>query len=341
MMATSAPRTGRFRRRVLMLLVAAVAAGAGCAGSGSGRVDRPDAPELEDLRGRVATARASVESRLAAETILAGSGMSSRDVVLRLDTPTLKRIVAETVTEVLAEVRLDLRPGDRVTVGDEVEVSVGPLRVDAGSWVLAVDIERVRAVLEGGTPTLEVTGPDTFEIQLPVRVVSGSGFARLDFRWDASGLAGSVCRDFAVRETFAATIEPTDYVLEGSVRLVLEEGRIVIVPELDQRLLVQPEPTAESWRRVREILESQDRISRCGLALDVDAMQSRLRSLVREGFRFRLPADLLGRVALPASTTESVAISGTELKTELAAGGLRLTPEWLWTGLDVDLARSR
>lgn len=304
----------------------------GCGGQGTPEV------ELEELRRHVAGVRASVEARLATRTILEGSGLEDADVTLRLATPMLLEIVSRVTGRYLDDVDLDLRPDTVVRQGADVRVSAGPVRVRAGRWDLTLTIRRIRARLAARAPEVGVAEDiQGLRITLPVEVLGGSGEADVEFRWVAARFAGAVCRDFEVRERFAATVSPRGYTLAGRLALRLEGDGIVLDPEFGERRLVQPEPTAESWRRVRELLERQDRIFRCGLAIDADDMEARLRDLLRRGFRFRLPDSVLRPIRLPGRVVESVDVHGRGLRVVGTAAGLELGPAWLWYGLDLAL----
>lgn len=293
--------------------------------------------ELDALREQVANVRRSVEARLAADTVLGPSRMTEADVLLRLSSPRLLQLLDRVADGWLDEVELDLRPNAVVEEGDTVRVRVGPVRVTAGDWTLRVTIQRVRASLAAGDPDSGIAD-GRLELGLPVQVLGGSGVARVQFSWDARRVVGAVCSDFAVDETLTATVSPTTYRLEGSFDLELEGRDLQIVPDFDQRLEVRPEPTAEAWLRVRELLESQDRIFRCGLALDPEQMEGQLRDLLRAGFRFRLPPAILRPIRLPAGAADRVRVGERDLRAEITPVGLRLAPDWLWYGVDLGLS---
>ena len=100
---------------------------------------------------------------------------------------------------------------------------------------------------------------------------------------------------------------------------------------------VQPEPTEESWAHIRELLQSQDKIFRCGIALNAESMEARLREILRKGFRFRLPDSVLRPIAMPSSVSETIALAGHTLNVAASPSGVKLTPEWLWYGIAVEL----
>lgn len=53
---------------------------------------------------------------------------------------------------------------------------------------------------------------------------------------------------------------------------------------------------------------------------------------------FRLPDSVLRPITLPSSISETVTISGHTLGVAASPAGLQLTSEWLWYGINVELA---
>jgi hypothetical protein len=80
---------------------------------------------------------------------------------------------------------------------------------------------------------------------------------------------------------------------------------------------------AESWKRVRTTLAEQDRLFRCGLALDPDRIIGRLRRRLRREFTVRLPRMLFRPVDLPAGFRQSVAVEGSDVSLALTTRTVR------------------
>jgi len=181
-----------------------------------------------------------------------------------------------------------------------------------GRWALHVSINDINATLRALETTIAVDSDDRFALRLRARLESGTGTARISFEWDAATVTSVVCQDFQVAESFSATVNARDYDVDGHFQVTPVDSSLVLDPSFPQRLDVQPEPTEESWAHVREILQT--------------------------GFRFRLPDSVLRPITLPSSISETVTVSGHTLGVAASPAGLKLTSEWLWYGIDVELA---
>ena len=166
------------------------------------------------------------------------------------------------------------------------------------------------------------------------------GTAALAFRWDATAVASAVCGDFKVNESFSATVASRTYDLDGHLRVMAATDRVVLTPEFSQRLFVRPEPTAASWARVREILDRHNNIFRCGLALNPDDMERKIRELLHRGFGFQLPNSILQPIALPATVSEHIEVGGNPLQVSAVLAGIKLRSDWLWYGIEIELTTS-
>lgn len=297
------------------------------------------ATDLSALRAEVAALRDSATARPLPDAALAAAGMDSADVVVGLGTATLRAVLASAATRYLDDVRLHLHRDVVVTTEDQVRIGVGPLRVSAGTWRLAVTLERIDARLSADSVILASADSGRIGVAVPITVRDGTGDALIDFSWDASVAASVVCGDFQVRERFSGFLEPRTYRIEGTFDLQPEGATVVARPRVTQRIQVSPRPTEESWRRVRAILRSQDHIFECGLALSPEGMETRLRELLTRGFRFQLPAAILRPLELPTSLADTVDVAGRRLEVEVRPRLPRLTEAWLWLGTDVRVAR--
>lgn len=324
------------RRRLAAPVVAVVVYAvltAGCTSSS----EEPDSDEaLVALRQQVVDLRSTVDVQLDPEIML-GEALAAADIVVRLRVGMLQELLTIASSHYLDDVQLHLSPGTVAREDNEVRTRIGPIRVRAGRWALHVRINDIRATLAAREPTITVASDDRFALHLPVRVESGTGTARINFEWDAATVTSVVCRDFEVDESFSATINTRDYELDGHFQVTPIDGSLVLDPNFPQRLDVQPEPTEESWAHVRQILRAQDKMFRCGLALNADDMETKLRGILQKGFRFRLPDSVLRPISLPSSISKSVQLGDHILAVVALPAGLQLTPEWLWYGIDVEL----
>lgn len=331
------------RGRTVAAAATAALLAAACGGPepGGGPGGEVAAPALDSLRAEVSRGRAELEARVARDSVLGTALGYEGDVVVGLATDLVTRMLQLATVTYLDDVRLHVEPDVVVREGEDVRVSVGPVDVRAGRWDVRVTVERVDAVLAVDTVELTVADSNRIEIGVPVRIEEGSGQATIDFTWDATTAASVMCRDFAVRESFRGTVSPYDERLEAALVLEPEGSRVVARPSYTgDRLTVRPEPTPEAWRRVRRILERQNSIFRCGLAISPDELERLLRRLLREGFRFEFPESVLRTVALPTVVTEEVTIAGRRFIVAVRPGRLRLDPDRLWYAVDLELRRA-
>jgi hypothetical protein len=266
--------------------------------------------ELASLREEVRALSDSASARFRADAWQPAvhSGADLIAVGLRVDA--LRDILASAASQYLSDVRLHLRLDVVVRAGDEVRVRVGPVTALAGRWDLAVTVQRVDALLRAGSIDLTASDSNRIDLMIPVEVSDATGAALIDFKWDASTLASVACGDFAVREPFEGYVESRMYEMRGYVAVENERGRTVARPVLRDKIFVSPQPTAESWQRVRQILGEQDDIFNCGLALSPARVEEMLSGLLTEGFRFSLPESVLRPIALPSAVLDEVTVAG-------------------------------
>lgn len=313
-------------KEVALLLLALLLA-AGC----FRQDEQAMAEALDALRAEVRALSDSASVRFHADTLLTttqGDRLSVVAVGLRVET--LREILSSTASHYLDDVRLHLRLNAVVRAGDEVRVRVGPVNAFAGRWDLAVTVQRVDAVLRAGAIDVVAGDSNRLDLTVPVHVRDATGAALIDFTWDAARLASVVCSDFAVREQFAGYVHPRTYHMRGYFAVETEGGRMVARPVLRDRIFISPQPTEESWERVREILREQDRIFRCGLALSPERMETMLRALLTQGFRFSLPASILRPIPLPGAVLNEVEVAGRRVAVMVAPEPPRLTRDRLW-----------
>jgi hypothetical protein len=263
---------------------------------------------------------------------------SASVIAVGLDVAALQEILSSAAAQYLDEVRLHLRLNAIVRAGDEVRARVGPVKAYAGRWSLVVTVQRVDALLQAGTIDVVAADSNRLDLTIPVHVSDATGGALIDFKWDAATLASVLCKDFAIRERFAGYIRPRTYRLRGHFEIVNEAGRMVAQPAVRDRIWVSPQPTEESWQRVREILRGQDRIFKCGLALSPEKMEAMLSELLTEGFRFSLPESILRPIALPGSVLNEVEVEGRRVRVAVVPAPPRLSGGRLWLRAAVSAA---
>lgn len=321
--------------RALLCLVLAACGGGGDPGTEPTASDRAGQPTLQ---AEVNELRERLMDRIAADSMVQDVLADSADVLIGLRTGLLERMVVEATRSYLTEVRLHLTPDLEVHESDDISLKLGPVRIHAGEWRVRVLIQEIRATLMADSMLLAVADSNRLDIRIPVEARDGSGRALIDFEWDARTATSLICRSFQVSESFAGVVAPRTYQLRGTFVLGTEGDRIMARPyQTGPRLVVSPEPTEEAWMRVREILDRQNNIFRCGLALSPDKLEASLRELLREGFRFRLPDTILKPILLPAALLEDLSLNGREFFVEIQPVTLGLTPAALWYGADVQI----
>ena len=327
-------RVGQGPRLCLITGIAVVVLAVSCSwGTGGPETDET----LSAMRQQVEALRSTVDAQLDPAIMLAGKSLETADVVVRLRVGMLQELLTVASSQYLDEVQLHLSPGTVAQEDNEVRTKIGPIRVRAGRWALHVSINDIRATLRAHEPTIAVDSDDRFALHLPAHLENGTGTARIKFEWDAAAVTSVVCRDFQVDESFSATVKTRDYELDGHFQITPVNGSLVLDPSFPQRLDVQPEPTEESWAHVRDILQGQDKMFRCGLALNADNMETKLREILQKGFRFRLPNNVLRPILLPSSISKTVQLRNHTLDVAAVPAGLKLTSDWLWYGINVQL----
>lgn len=301
---------------------------------------RPDrlapAEELSTLRAEVA-ARADSARSLFYGSAGGAAAEDTSDVLVAIRTDLVRDLVRRASASYLRDVRLHLAPDARVDVGDEVRVKLGLFNVYAGKWRLKANIRRIETSLRVHEITLAVADSNRFETLVPVEVSRGEGEADIDFTWDSATLAGALCSDFEVHDSFAGVVEPRLYEVPGRVRFVANGTGVAAVPEFTEQIEVRPEPTADSWAKIREMLERQNSIFKCGIAIQPEKMEGLLRGLLRNGFSFRLPPSIMKPIPLPAAVRQEVRVGEKTISVAASPSLLQLSPEWLWYGSHVSV----
>lgn len=289
------------------------------------------AADREALVAEVEALRDSVATLLHNDPVFQVASADSGHVMIGVHADFLEEAVRQAASVYLDTVSLHIEPNVVVEEGEPVRVRIGPVRVTVGSWKLQVTIERIEARLLAQSIDISMADSTRLALKMRVETRDGAGRANIDFEWDAGTVTSVVCRDFAVHERFDGVVASRAYDVEGAFVFRAEGGSIIAQPEwTGDRLTVSPQPTPESWERVREILARQNHIFRCGLALQPDNMERMLRELLEDGFKFSLPASILGPIPLPAAISESVALEGREYAVAVRPAGLWMTPEALW-----------
>jgi hypothetical protein len=294
----------------------------------------PPPPPRVDAAGD-AQARAALHARLqdlvAADPFLTEVLADDGQVVVAVSPELVEDVIQEVAGRYLDRVALDLDLGAAFHAGREVKVGTFLGSLKAGRWDVDVTVDRVRGVLQARQPRVRFAEASQVRLDIPVMLREAHGTAGVHFKWDAGGLAGAVCRDFEVRQRVQARVLPEEYGVTGAFRISSGAEALVarpLFPATTFRLHVDLAP--ESWADVRRALEEQDRLLRCGMALDPDDMLAKLRDVLRKGFDVKLPRSLFRSVELPARLTQEVVVEDRRVELEVRTNDLRVTPRAFW-----------
>jgi hypothetical protein len=324
-----------FRGKLWVSLDAAAGAAAASAATAEpGPVSAAPAPPRPDEAGD-AQARAALRGRLqqlvAADPFLAEVLADEGQVVVAVRPDLVEDLIQEVAGRYLDRVALDLDLGAAFHTGRDVKIGTFLGTLKAGRWDVHVSVDRVRGVLQARRPRVRFAQANQVQIDIPVILREAHASVGVHFTWDAGSLAGAVCRDFEVRQRVRARALPDEYALAGAFRLSSGAGALVarpLFPATAFRLRVDLAP--ESWTEVRRALEEQDRLLRCGMALDPDEMLAKLQEVLRNGFDVKLPRSLFRTVFLPARLSREVAVEDRRVELEVRTNDLRVTPRAFW-----------
>lgn len=256
--------------------------------------------------------------------------------IVAIRTPLVQGIVNVVAQRYLDRVDLDLPLDARVHESREVKVDTWVGGVVAGAWTLDLVIHRVRGRLRARTPTLAPAAGNQVHLSLPVAMEGAQGSATVRFAWDGRAMGALVCRDFEVTRRLDGIVLPEVYPVSGAFRLEAGPAAVSAVPVFPaRRFHIRVDLAEASWAAVKDALTEQDRITRCGLAIEPATLIPRLQELLRKGFDVTLPASLFRPVDLPAAVRGTVEVQGTQVDLAVQTRALRVTPRAVWYAADV------
>jgi len=257
--------------------------------------------------------------------------------MIGLPTTLARSVVEQIVTGLFADLTLTVRDV-KVHEAGEVKAKVLFRRQTVGGYVLDVDINEVKGVLQPGTPELRFSR-DRVDLRLPVRLAHGEGNADLRFQWDSKGLvANLVCGDIDTTQHITGGVVPVDYRLEGGFEIDTRADAVTLQPHFPEpavRIVVAP--TEKAWAVVDEVVRDQRKI--CEIALNKIDIKARLQKVLDKGFTLRIPQSILKPIRLPAGVTQSLDVQGLKLPVTVTFTGVLVAPERIWYGADVKLER--
>jgi hypothetical protein len=317
----------------------AAACGLGLVLAGCGLFQRPERA-LERARQERDGLRRQLDERVARDAATMEALSAEGNVVVGLRAPLVQEVIAEGSRRYLDRVVLDLVLDARVEEQGDLEVQTFLGKVAAGRWHLDLVVHRVTGTL--GTREARVhfkDGGNLVGLAVPVSLKGARGRATARFRWDGRSVAQLVCRDFEVKRVLEGRVLADEYPLQGSFRLSAGGGSVRAEPVFPrQRFRIRVDLAPESWQQVRDAIEEQDRVLRCGLALDPGKVLDRLRATLAKGFDLKLPATLFRAVELPAAVRQRVQVQERSVDLSLHPRDLRVTPTAAWYGVDLKAA---
>jgi hypothetical protein len=274
------------------------------------------------------------------DPLVAEAQSDEGQVLVVLRTSFLQRAIEDVAQSYLDRVDLDLRLKAKVDAEGEARVDSKLLgEFTAGVWKVHVEIPRVRAVLRAGRPVVRLPAADRIALNMPVTLVRGEGSATIHFEWSARGLAGLACHDFELTRVLRGIVVPETYDLSGALVLGVEDNAILARPDFpDTRVRLRVGVPPETWREVREALEQQRALSKCGLALrfvNTTTMLEKLKAVLDRGFEVTIPQKLFRAFRLPVRVEPSVTIEGRRLALRVKPHDVRTAHDALWLSAEV------
>ena len=292
--------------------------------------------DLGAARAQHARLRARLQELAAKDPVVQEAVALPASAIVGMRTSLVQELVDVVARRYLDQVDLDLALEAQVRESRDVTVDtfVGP--VQAGTWTLDLVVHRVRGRLATGRPDTAPGADNRIRVAFPLALERGRGEATARFSWDGRAVGALVCRDFTVTRRLEGVVLPDEYPVEGAFQLEAGPSAVRARPVFPSRTFrIRVDLSAPSWTAVREILADQDRLTRCGLALDPEALLARLRTLLARGFRVTLPDSLFRPVDLPGAVRGTVVVQGVSVDLAVETRGLRVTPRAVWYAADV------
>jgi hypothetical protein len=291
-------------------------------------VKKADLASLESTRDEL---RARLAQTLAADPRVASA--PDADVVIGMPVDFASGLVKNVTAGFLKRVEIALRD-ITIHAADEVEAKSRLFgTIKPGRFTLDMTLQEARAVLVPGTPRVDFKG-ERLKLDLPVTLTRGEGRAVINFFWDSRGLGSVVCEDFTLLEPVSGRVRPAVYAVRGGFRLAVEGGALVASPEFPDLVVhLIVEPSEETWQRVDKAIDA--RRWTCEKVLERVKVPKLLEALMAKGFDVRVPRSIFKPVRLPAAFQESVSFEGRTYRLGVRPLALRVTPEILWYGADV------
>lgn len=311
-------------------LVLVAAAGFAILGSCKAKDPTPTTAYVDELRMQNDRLRIRLNKILAADPVVKQFSQIIDPVVVAIRPSVVERVVQEVSFHYLDKVELNLEPHIQVNHTRDIQKKTFLGKVKGGTLMVSIDIRRIKGLMQSKPPTVVFAGANRLNLTAPVRVEKGEGMADFFFKWDSSGLANLICKDFQFTEKLKGTILAASYTVVGAFVLSATPSAIVATPAFaEQKFRMRFDLTPESWARVRSAVESQDTFGKCGVAIDPPAIMEKLKALGQRGFDVKLPKSLVRTINLPASIEQQVNVQDNIVQLAVKPGILSLDKDTL------------
>jgi hypothetical protein len=278
------------------------------------------------LRERLTRARAADE-RLAQ--------VPEADVLIGMPVALTGKLARQLTQSLLDQVQISLRD-IRVRKDGVVRTKLLLGTIQPGRYSLDLVLHEAQALLQPGAPRVDFQGR-RLGITVPVTVAQGQGRGTVKVDWDSQGLGKVVCEDFSLTQAVAASVVPRTYDVVGSFVLSVEDGALVARPDFpDIVLRVGVEPDEATWKAIDRAIE--ERSWKCEAVIKKVNVPRLLKDVFERGFEVRIPERFFKPVRLPAAVQQSVTFGGKPYALDAQFFDLRLTPQILWYGANVEVS---
>ena len=311
------------RRPALVALVTAFLA-VGC-----GRSDRASPKELQAqltaLEAERDLLRTKLDALMKQDPII--KGMPTTPVRVGVPTELARELITKVVSGFVDQVTLELKNLKVKKAGTVKKV------VTIGQYDLQVHIHKVTGKLKTGKPDVKFGG-NKVSLELPVQVVSGSGRATIDFKWDGKNVSGAVCGDMDINQEVSGGVKPASYPVAGALVLSATTREILAAPQFPTiKVNLKVQPSQESWSAVEKILADKEGV--CGYVVEKVNVLKIVQALIEKGFNVRLPTEKIKPMAVPVGIEPSMKVKGQEVALGIKVGELAITEKMIWLGADI------
>ncbi len=293
-----------------------------------------DQPETEEASLRVEVARLARE-----DALWRGVVASDHDVVALVPARVMSAVVARASQRYVGGADVDIHPTKVSHLDQVVRARVLGNKTGVGRIKGTVLVSHLKGRLTvAGDPRVTFEPPGDLVVTAPIQILGGRGAVTVDMDWDPAFLVSMVCRGFRFQETLVGEIQPFRDDVTMRIRCAVRDSSIVGRMRLQRDVIrFSPDLTDSSWSRVLAILVSQDRFTRCGMAMNPDSLLMTLKRLARRGVNVRLPERLFKPFRLPVMLESQYSAGDYRIEARAFDPAIAVTPEYLRLAFRADL----